>query len=447
MPRMIAVRQRLGHQLAARARTVVDDGWIELIVVSVAAGLAGVSLRKYIAPDYKAEWLPPLNGLSDSGLEGYLTHLPGYPGIVVAHLPLALFAQLLSLDEASTWRFLSAFAISALAARRARGGAADARAGGAPRAGLDRRWDRRRLAGGLLGPADRASRGGARHRLLLGAVVAAARERPIIAGILLGIAGGKSLAARGGCPDPGAVPPPSAPHADLLRCSAAHAAGDLPAVGAGEYRPCRCSPISAQRRSGMWARCSGGLAIRSRCRTWRCRRCRSRVGRVVAWRASSRTHSSLALARPLACVADDARERAQRWWPIAGDSAPRRPQPLASGVGTPRGRRAPRDGRHPLRTLLPRHLERALLPAAGLVLGIVGEALLGRWPVMGAVAAAEADVALPCARRSHGAHGAGSLHGDVPLMDDPVLAGLPGHGFRALRTGPTSSQSAASESS
>ncbi len=115
MPRMIAVRQRLGHQLAARARTVVDDGWIELIVVSVAAGLAGVSLREYIAPDYKAEWLPPLNGLSDSGLEGYLTHLPGYPGIVVAHLPLALFAQLLSLDEASTWRFLSAFAISALA--------------------------------------------------------------------------------------------------------------------------------------------------------------------------------------------------------------------------------------------------------------------------------------------------------------------------------------------
>lgn len=443
---MIAVRQRLGHQLAARARTVVDDGWIELIVVSVAAGLAGVSLREYIAPDYKAEWLPPLNGLSDSGLEGYLTHLPGYPGIVVAHLPLALFAQLLSLDEASTWRFLSAFAISALAlavlavvplmraleVRRAPAWIAVGIAAGSPAA----YWALR------IGHPEEVLATG----FLLGAVVAAARERPIIAGILLGIAGGKAW------PLVAAVPILALflPHLrrTLIFCGAALLtllAIYLPSV---LVNPAPVQVLTDLGAASIW-----------------------NVGQVFWWFGDPIPLSNVALQTV-------PQPRVGAAW--AGELS----HPLILGVGTAIGlvwlmtrvsvlnggglslAILRRDGRT---RSLPEsaHLAGAallvmagilyarcyldtwnvpyyLLP--GLVLGIIGEALLGRWPIMGAVAAglmwhfhAPGDLTV---RTAPDLYTAMYLSWTIPFS----LAYL-AIGFRALRTGPTSSQSAASESS
>lgn len=442
---MIAVRQRLGTQLAARARTVVDDSWIELIVVSVAAGLAGISLREYIAPDYKAEWLPPLNGLAQSGIEGYLSHLPGYPGIVVAHLPLAFFAQLLSLDEASTWRFFSAFAISGLALavlsvvplmraleiRRAPAWIALSLAAGSPAA----YWALR------IGHPEEVLATG----LLLGAVVAAARERPVIAGILLGVAGGKAW------PLVAAVPLLALflPHRrrTLLFCGATLAtllAIYLPSVAV------TTTPVQALADLGTAA-------------IWN-------VGQVWWWLGDPIPLSNVALQTV-------PQPRVGEAW--AGDLS----HPLILGVGTAIGlmwlmtRASVINGRLSLALLrrdgrtrsLPEsaHLAGAallvmagilyarcyldtwnvpyyLLP--GLVLGIVGEAMLGRWPVMGMVAAglmwhfhAPGDLTV---RTAPDLYTAMYLSWTIPFS----LAYI-GMGFRALRTGPTSSHSAASESS
>lgn len=441
---MIAVRQRLGHQLAARARTVVDDGWIELIVVSVAAGLAGVALREYIAPDYKAEWLPPINGLKDSGIEGYLTHLPGYPGIVVAHLPLVLFAELLSLDEASTWRFLSAFAISGLAlavlavvplmraleVRRGPAWIAVGLAAGSPAA----YWALR------IGHPEEVLATG----LLLGAVVAAARERPIIAGILLGIAGGKAWPLVAAVPILALFLPNT--RRTLLFCAATLAtllAIYVPSLAVNTV------PVQALTNLGTAA-------------IWN-------VGQVFWWFGDPIPLSNVALQTV-------PQPRVGAGW--AGELS----HPLILGLGTAIGlvwlmtRASLINGRMSLSLLrrdgrtrsLPEsaHLAGAallvmagilyarcyldtwnvpyyLLP--GLVLGIIGEALLGRWPVMGMVAAglmwhfhAPGDLTV---RTAPDLYTAMYLSWTIPFS----LAYM-AMGFRALRTGPSSSQSPASES-
>lgn len=189
---MILARQRAGAAFARRVRTVADDHLIEALIVAIATGLAAAALREYIAPDYRAEYLPALQGFQERGIAGFLEGLPGYPGIVVAQLPLIMVAEVLGLDEASTWRLLSAAAVSALALAvlsilpllraastpQGAGRVAVALAVGSPAA----YW---------------ALRIGHPEEILvvaltLGAVSAAARERPWLAGILLGFAAGKA---------------------------------------------------------------------------------------------------------------------------------------------------------------------------------------------------------------------------------------------------------------
>lgn len=189
---MILARQRVAAAVARRVRTVADDQLIEALIVAVATGLAAAALREYIAPDYRAEYLPALQGLERNGLAGFLEGLPGYPGIVVAQLPLILLAELLGLDDASTWRLLSASAISALALA-VLSFLPLLRAGSTPRGA-----GRVGVALAVGSPAAYwALRIGHPEEILavaltLGAVSAAARERPWLAGILLGFAAGKA---------------------------------------------------------------------------------------------------------------------------------------------------------------------------------------------------------------------------------------------------------------
>lgn len=189
---MIVARQRLGAALAHRARTVADDPLIEALIVAIATGLAAAALREYIAPDYKAEYLPALQGYAERGLGGFIEGLPGYPGMVVAQLPLVIIADLFGLDEPTTWRLLSAAGISALALAvlsflpllragsvpRGAGRLAVALAVGSPTA----YWALR------IGHPEEVLA----VALMIGAISAAARERPWLAGIMLGIAAGKA---------------------------------------------------------------------------------------------------------------------------------------------------------------------------------------------------------------------------------------------------------------
>lgn len=182
-------RRWAGSRPAKFAR---DDLWLELIVVVVAAGIAGFSLREYIAPDYKAEMLPAFNGLETDGLRGYLEHLPGYPAIALLELIPAKLAMLVGASEPGVWRFVSAVGVSAIAlavlsalpyirATEAPRGAARiavAIAVGSPAA----YWALR-----IGHPEELLATG-----LLLGSVIAAARERAVLAGLLLGLACGKA---------------------------------------------------------------------------------------------------------------------------------------------------------------------------------------------------------------------------------------------------------------
>ncbi len=169
-----------------------DDLWLEVIIVVVAAGLAGFSLREYIAPDYLVEVLPAVKAMNDTGWGAALEALPGYPAIALLLLLPAKLATIVGADEANTWRFLSALGISAIAisciaalpylrateARRWAARVAVALAVGSPCA----YWALR-----IGHPEELLATG-----LLLGSVIAAARERPIIAGVLLGLACGKA---------------------------------------------------------------------------------------------------------------------------------------------------------------------------------------------------------------------------------------------------------------
>lgn len=189
---MILARQRLGVALARRRTTVAGDQLIEALIVAIATGLAVVSLREYIAPDYRAEYLPALQGYAENGIAGYIERLPGYPGIMMAQLPLVLVGDLLGLDEASLWRFLSGAAISALALAilsvlpllrvsstpRGAGRVAIALAMGSPAA----YWALR------IGHPEEILA----VALTVGAVSAAAREKAVLAGLLLGLAAGKA---------------------------------------------------------------------------------------------------------------------------------------------------------------------------------------------------------------------------------------------------------------
>ncbi len=181
---------------AEPART---DRWLELFVLVGAVLLALASLREYMqagayiaAPDYIAEMLPPINALRDEGLRGFVDHLPGYPGAAMIEYVPAQISVWLGLSEATTWRVLSSIGVIALAlaimstlplaraSETARGSARIAvlLAVASPTA----YWALR-----IGHPEELLSTG-----LLLGAVVAAAREKPIIAGVLLGLAVGKA---------------------------------------------------------------------------------------------------------------------------------------------------------------------------------------------------------------------------------------------------------------
>lgn len=189
---MIAARHRLGSLSSWRRRTVADDQLIEALVVALATGLAAASVRQYIAPDYKAEYLPALHGYAQHGLSGFIEGLPGYPGAVVLQLPLIVLTDLVGMSEAATWRFLSAASVSALALA-VLSFVPLLRASSTP------------LGAGRLGVALAMGSPAAYWALrighpeeiltvalLLGAVSAAARERAVLAGVLLGAAAGKA---------------------------------------------------------------------------------------------------------------------------------------------------------------------------------------------------------------------------------------------------------------
>ncbi|MBJ7472392.1 MAG: hypothetical protein JHD16_13885, partial [Solirubrobacteraceae bacterium] len=100
---------------AKRGPLARDDGWLEVLVVVIAAGLAGFSLREYIAPDYKVEILPALLAMETDGLRGALDNLPGYPAIALLEVLLGEVAMVFGATEAGVWRFLSAIGISSIA--------------------------------------------------------------------------------------------------------------------------------------------------------------------------------------------------------------------------------------------------------------------------------------------------------------------------------------------
>lgn len=183
------VRRWAGSRTEKLAR---DDVWLELIVVVVAAGIAGFSLREYIAPDYKAEMLPPLTALETQGLSGYLEQLPGYPAIALLELIPAKLAMLLGAGEAGVWRFMSAVGVSAIALA-VLAALPYIRATEAPRGAA-----RVAVCLAVASPcAYWALRIGHPEELLatgllLGSVLAAARERAVLAGVLLGLACGKA---------------------------------------------------------------------------------------------------------------------------------------------------------------------------------------------------------------------------------------------------------------
>ncbi|MEH3053925.1 MAG: hypothetical protein PGN13_07950 [Patulibacter minatonensis] len=189
---MIAVRQRLGTHLGSARRTVAGDQLIEALVIALATGLAAASLREYIAPDYKAEYLPALQGFADRGLAGYIEGLPGYPGAVILQFPLVLLTSALGLGEEATWRFLSAASISALALA-VLSFLPLLRAATVPRGA-----GRVAVFLAVASPgAYWALRIGHPEELLtvaltIGAVSAAARGRAGLAGLLLGLAAGKA---------------------------------------------------------------------------------------------------------------------------------------------------------------------------------------------------------------------------------------------------------------
>lgn len=184
-----------------------DDLWLEVIIVVVAAGLAGFSLREYIAPDYLVEILPSIQKMNDGDLRGALGTLPGYPAIALLLLIPAKIATIFGADDANTWRFLSAIGISSIAIaaitalpflRATEVPRWGARVGVALAVGSPCAYWALRIGH----PEELLATG-----LLLGSVIAAARERPIIAGILLGLACGKAWPAVAALPVMGLLLP------------------------------------------------------------------------------------------------------------------------------------------------------------------------------------------------------------------------------------------------
>lgn len=167
----------------------------ELLAVVLSVLLAVASLREFLAPDYMVEILPAVQGYRHTGIGGWIEALPGYPAAAMLEFPVLLAAELLGLDDAGGWRLLSSFAVAVLCASvlvalplvRAGGASrtatlvAVALAVGSPAT----YWALR-----IGHPEEVLSTG-----LLLAAAVAAARERPVLAGVLLACAGGKGWAA------------------------------------------------------------------------------------------------------------------------------------------------------------------------------------------------------------------------------------------------------------
>lgn len=175
----------------------------ELLAVILGVLLAIAALRRYYplaAPDYNAEIIPALQGLRTDGLVGWIEALPGYPAAAMLELPVLAFGELLGLSDANSWRLLSTVAIGVLvvavisalpllrAARASRTATlvAIALTVGTPTA----YWALR-----IGHPEEVFSTG-----LLLGAVIAAAAQRPLLAGVLLGCAAGKGWAVAAALP-------------------------------------------------------------------------------------------------------------------------------------------------------------------------------------------------------------------------------------------------------
>lgn len=180
------------HSSGTRPGGARADELLELFIIVAATMLAGFALREFLAPDYQAETMPAFQALRNDGLSGFLHTLPGFPGIVVTELIPGGIATWLGAGDANLWRILSAFSVSALAlavmsavpAIRA-----TEVSRGAARTGV--------VLAAFSPAAYWALRIGHPEELLatallLGSVLAAARERAVLAGILLGLAVGKA---------------------------------------------------------------------------------------------------------------------------------------------------------------------------------------------------------------------------------------------------------------
>ena len=200
-------RDPLGATAAFPRDARTHWAYVLLTVIGVIA-LGAFALREYMdanggylaAPDYQAEMLPALAGLRERGLAGYLDHLPGYPGAVMVELLPAQFATWIGAGEAATWRIISWFGIGvlglAILAAVALVRDTDASPGAVRTAILLAAASPAAYWALRIGHPEEVMSTG----LLLGAAIAAARERPIIAGVLLGLAVGKAWPAAAALP-------------------------------------------------------------------------------------------------------------------------------------------------------------------------------------------------------------------------------------------------------
>lgn len=187
--------QRVQRALLPQGRPARAGREAEFLAVLLGVLLMIAALRTYVdaAPDYKVEIIPPLQGWRKDGFEGWLELLPGYPAAAMLELPVLLLGEFIGLSDADGWRLLSAVAIGALVAaiiaalpliRAADASRTATLVAVALAISPTAYWALR-----IGHPEEVLSTG-----LLLAAVVAAAYERPILAGALLGCAAGKGWA-------------------------------------------------------------------------------------------------------------------------------------------------------------------------------------------------------------------------------------------------------------
>lgn len=175
-----------------RPGSAESDPWLEAVIIAAATVLIGFALREFIAPDYRAEQVAAFNAFASDGFGGFMEHLPGYPGAMFVELLVGGPVALAGASDALIWRAVSAAAVGTLALalvaalpaiRASEASRSAARLGLALAAASPAAYWALRIGH----PEEVLSTG-----LLLGAVLAAARERPILAGVLLGLSIGKA---------------------------------------------------------------------------------------------------------------------------------------------------------------------------------------------------------------------------------------------------------------